>query len=69
MKINKEELWPKTGKLKKGLIILAIVILGALGMVLLEEQTNIKLSNKVPVAIAFSCIGVWLYRPAKKENV
>lgn len=68
MKINKEELWPKTGKLKKGLIILAIVILGSLGMVLLEEQTNVKLSKKVPVVIAFACIAVWVYNPAKKQT-
>jgi hypothetical protein len=68
MKINKEELWPKTGKLKKTLIILAIVITGSLGIVLLEEQTSIKLSKRIPVVIAFACIGVWLYNPAKKEK-
>lgn len=68
MKISKEELWPKTGKLKKGLIILAIVVLGSLGMVLLEEKTGTPLSKKIPVFIAFCCIGIWMYQPAKKEN-
>jgi hypothetical protein len=69
MKINKQERWPKTGKLKKGLIILAIIIAGSLGMVLLEEQANVKLSKRVPVVIAFACIAVWLYNPVKKEKV
>lgn len=68
MKINKEELWPKNGKLKKALIILGIVIVGSLGIVLLEEQTTVKLSKKIPVLIAFACIGVWLYNPVKKEK-
>ncbi len=66
--MDKKDLWPKEGKLKKGLIILAIVVLGALAMVLIEEQTTIKLSKKIPLVIAFACIGVWLYNPVKKEK-
>ena len=68
MKISKEELWPKTGKLKKGLLVLGIVILGALFMVLLEEKTGIKAGNKMPFLLALACIGVWVYQPPKKEN-
>lgn len=68
MLFNKEEFWPKTGKRKKGLIILAIVVLGSLGMVLIEEKSDIKLSKRVPMVIAFACLTVWFYNPAKKEN-
>lgn len=66
MQINKADLWPKEGKLKKGLIILAIVIVGALLITLVEEKTNVRLSKKVPFIIAIACIGVWVYKPAKK---
>lgn len=68
MKLDKKDLWPKEGKLKKGLIILAVVIFGALGMVLLEEKSGIKLSKKIPIVIAFTCIGIWVYKPAGKEE-
>jgi hypothetical protein len=68
MKFSKEDFWPKTGKLKKGLIILAIVILGSLGMVLIEVKSNITLSKRVPMVIAFACLAVWFYNPVKKEN-
>ncbi len=40
--MGKKDFWPKEGKLKKGLIILAIVISGALLITLIEEKTNIK---------------------------
>ncbi|MBL7749297.1 MAG: hypothetical protein JNM19_17795 [Chitinophagaceae bacterium] len=66
--MDKKDLWPKEGKLKKGLIILAIVIVSALAMVLIEEQTTVKLSKRVPLVIAFACIAIWLYNPAKKEK-
>jgi hypothetical protein len=62
MQFNKQDLWPKEGKLKKGLIILAIIIIGATGITLLEEKTNIK-AKKLPIVIAFACIGVWVYKP------
>ncbi|MCX6320142.1 MAG: hypothetical protein NTW29_22875 [Bacteroidetes bacterium] len=68
MKFSKEDFWPKTGKLKKGLIILAIVVLGALGIVLVEEQNDVKLSKRVPMIIAFACLAVWFYNPVKKER-
>jgi hypothetical protein len=61
--MHKKDFWPKEGKLKKGIIILAIVIFGTLLITFLEEKTNIKLSKKVPFIIALSCIGVWLYQP------
>jgi len=66
--MTKADLWPKEGKLKKGLIILVIVIVSALAMVLIEEQTNVKLSKRAPLIIAFACIAVWVYNPAKKEK-
>lgn len=66
--MTKKELWPKEGKLKKGLIILAVVMVGALGMVLLEEKSGIKLSKKIPIVIAFICIGIWVYKPVEKEK-
>lgn len=67
-KMDKKDLWPKEGKMKKGLIILAIVVVAALLIVLLEEKTNTKLTKRIPFVIAFACVGVWLYQPAKKEK-
>jgi hypothetical protein len=67
MKIDKKEFWPEEGKLKKGLIILGIVIVGSLLMILLEEKTTIKLSKRVPFVIAFACLGVWFYKPEKPK--
>ncbi len=64
--MTKNELWPKEGKLKKGLIILVIVIVAAFLITLLEEKTNFKHTQKLPVVIALSCIAVWLYKPEKK---
>lgn len=66
--MTKKELWPKEGKLKKGLIILAIVIVSALLITLLEEKTNFKHTQKLPLVIALACISVWLYQPVKKEG-
>jgi hypothetical protein len=66
--MDKEQFWPKEGKLKKGLIMLAIVITGALLMTLLEEKTNIKLSKRIPLVIAFACLGVWFYHPNKSKT-
>jgi hypothetical protein len=68
MNIDKSQFWPKEGKLKKGLIILAIVIVGSLLMTLLEEKTNIKLSKRVPFVIALACLGVWFYNPEKSKT-
>ena len=64
--MTKNELWPKEGKLKKGLIILVIVIVAAFLITLLEEKTKFKHTQKLPVVIALSCIAVWLYKPEKK---
>jgi hypothetical protein len=67
MQINKQDLWPKEGKLKKGLIIAVTIIVSALLITLLEEKTNIK-AKKLPIVIAFSCIAVWLYKPTAKKD-
>ena len=67
--MEKKALWPKEGKLKKGLIILAIVVVASLVIVLIEEKRGIKISKKVPMAIALAAVGVWLYQPAKKEEM
>ena len=66
--LNKQEWWPKEGKLKKGLLILGIVIISALLITLLEEKTTVKAGKKLPLVIAFACIAVWVYQPAKKQN-
>jgi hypothetical protein len=66
--MTKQDLWPKEGKLKKGLIILAIVIVAALLITLLEEKTNFKAGRKLPMAIAFASIAVWVYKPAFKKE-
>ena len=66
--ISKQDLWPKEGKLKKSLIILGIVIVAALAITLIEEKSGIKLSRKTSMAVAFLCIGVWVYNPVKKEK-
>jgi hypothetical protein len=65
--MDKKDFWPNEGKLKKGLIIMAIVIVSALLITLLEEKTNIK-PKKLTFVIAFACIGVWLYKPADKKD-
>lgn len=67
--MDKKDFWPNEGKLKKALIILAIVIVSALLIVLIEEKTSVKLSKKFSVAIAFACIGVWLYKPEKPKDI
>lgn len=64
----KQELWPKQGKLKKGLIVMAIVVVSALLITLLEEKTNFKHTKKLTFVIAFACIAVWIYKPNKKEK-
>lgn len=66
--MDKKEFWPKDGKLKKGLIILAIVIVGSLLIVLLEEKSAIKLSKRVPFVIALACLGVWFYNPENQKR-
>ena len=67
--MNRKDFWPKEGKLKKGLTILAIVVVASLVIVLIEEKRGIKISKKVSMAIALAAVGVWLYQPAKKEEV
>jgi hypothetical protein len=66
--MQKQEWWPKEGKLKKGLIILGIVIVSALLMTLLEEK-GLTFTKRMPFVIALVCLGVWVYQPAKKEKV
>ena len=66
--MNKKDLWPKKGKLKKGLIILAVVAVAALGIVLIEEKTGVKLSKKIPMIIAVACVGIWFYQPEKEKS-
>ncbi len=65
--MNKTEWWPQEGKLKKGLIILGIVIVAALLMTLLEEK-GLKFTKRMPFVIALACLAVWFYQPAKKEK-
>lgn len=66
--MNKQEFWPKEGKLRKAGIILAIVVLAALLITLLEEKTGFKHSSKLLLVIAISCVAIWVYQPAKKEE-
>jgi hypothetical protein len=66
--MDKKELWPKTGKAKKGLAILGIVIVAALLITLLEEKTKIKISSKGVFPIALICVGIWFYNPAKRKS-
>ncbi len=40
--MTKIDFWPKEGKLKKGLIVLAVVIVTSLLIVLLEKKHNLK---------------------------
>lgn len=68
MAADKIELWPKKGKLKKGLIILGIVMVTALLAVLLEEKSGIKLSQKAIFPIVLACVGIWFYKPAETHN-
>ena len=65
--MNKQDLWPKAGKLKKLLLIVCIVIAGALLITLAEEKLTVKLPRFITYMIAFSCVGIWLYNPAKKK--
>ncbi len=67
--MTKQELWPKEGKLKKGLIVLAIVIVSALLITLLEERTDFRHTKKLTFVIALACIAVWIYQPKKNGNV
>ncbi len=67
--MKKHELWPKEGKLKKGLIILGVVIISAILITLLEEKTGFKHTKRIPLVIALGCIAIWLYQPAKRENI
>ncbi len=67
--MEKQEFWPKEGKLKKGLIVLAVVIISALLMTVLEEKTNFKQTKKLTLVIALACIAVWIYQPKKKTGV
>lgn len=66
--MNKTEFWPKEGKLKKGLIILAIVVVSALAATLLEEKNGLRLSKKIYMVIAFLCIAIWIYQPGKRND-
>jgi hypothetical protein len=66
--MTKQDLWPKEGKLKKGLIILGIVIIVSLLIVLLEEKTQFKAGKKLPLIIAFMCLAVWAYKPKEKTE-
>jgi hypothetical protein len=61
--MTKGDLWPKEGKLKKGLIIFVIVIAAALLITLLEEKTGFKHTKRLPFIIAVACLAVWFYKP------
>lgn len=66
--MDKVNLWPKEGKLKKGFIILALVIVLSLLLTLLEEKTSYKVSKRIPFIIAFACLGVWFYKPKGNKD-
>lgn len=66
--MNKQEFWPKEGKLKKAGWILLVVVLSAVLITLLEEKTRFKHTDRLPIIIALSCVAIWLYQPAKKQN-
>lgn len=66
--MKKNEFWPKEGKLKKGLIILAIVVVSVLAATLLEEKNGLRLSKKMYMVIAFLCIAIWIYQPGNKNG-
>ena len=68
-RFSKEELWPKQGKLKKVLIIFAMVIVSALLITLLEEKTGFKAGRKLSFIIALICIGVWVYKPGHSAEI
>jgi hypothetical protein len=66
--MTKKDLWPEEGKLKKGLIILAIVIVASLVAVLIQEKYGIKLSSKAFTPVAVACIAIWVYRPTPESK-
>lgn len=66
--MTKIDFWPKDGKLKKGLIVLAVIMVASLLIVLLEEKTQFKAGKKLTMIIAFACIGIWVYKPADKKE-
>jgi hypothetical protein len=66
--MEKQDFWPKEGKLKKGLIILAIVIASSLLIVMLEEKTGFTHTKRLPFVIAAACIAVWMYKPSSGEK-
>ncbi len=65
--MKKYEWWPQEGKLKKGLIILGIIILASLLMTLIEEK-GLRFTKRMPFVIALACLGVWFYQPSSKEK-
>jgi hypothetical protein len=65
--MNKNEWWPKEGKLKKGLIILGIVIVASLLITLMEEK-GLTFTKRMPFVIALACLGVWFYQPVKNNQ-
>ena len=66
--MDKKDFWPKEGKLKKGLIILALVLVAALVAVLIQEKYGIKLSSKVFTPVVVACIAIWAYRPTPESK-
>ena len=68
IQMTKNDLWPEEGKLKKGLIILAIVLVASLVAVLIQEKYGIKLSNKVFTPVVVVCIAIWVYRPTPESK-
>jgi hypothetical protein len=66
--MKRKDFWPKEGKLKKSLFILAIVIVSSLLITLFEEKTNLKLSKRIGIGIALLSVGIWLYNPGNKKR-
>lgn len=65
--MNKNEWWPKEGKLKKGFIILGIVIIASLLITLMDEK-GLRFTKRIPFVIVLACLGVWFYQPVKNNQ-
>ena len=70
MNIDKSQLWPKEGKLKKGLIILAIVIVGSLLITLLKKRqiSNCQRESRLLLPLSVWVSGFMLPRIKKKST-
>jgi len=54
--------------LKKGLIILTIIAAASLAVVLLEEKTKVKLSERSLYLLSFLCVAILFYQSKSTED-